>query len=462
MVGLVAAVGDISETSWGKMVGDLALFGPLSSWGPAAGTRIGITGPAGHRSVLTENGSVVLVDGIFDDPRPPADLVAHYHQTWGVDGLRRLPTGEFAFVIWDAREGALLAGCDAVGTRALAYFASPNLFLLASRALALLRVPAVPRALDDDTITGALTRFWVHSPGGTTFSSIRRIRPGRVLTVRAGAVSERSFAELSPTLDQGARSAPQCFDAFRARIDTVTRRALRVGDPLCATLSGGIDSSMVAASLARAGQGADVFFMGTEETRATDEAHLIAPILRKYGTMRLHRVPVDDASPLDDDADSALPDDPPFDMPELEPARRAMLRAVRSAGFRGLLVGEGGDEVFGAWTRWTDAIGEGDVRSLFASLAESPFATLKSVVRALRSHLPGGRERNAAGLEATLPPWLRPRPAVLARALERQLDWEVGTDFPKRLRAALDLAGIVHQRRRILHISTDRPSHAIL
>jgi asparagine synthase (glutamine-hydrolysing) len=201
----------------------------------------------------------------------------------------------------------------------------------------------------------------------------------------------------------GPRDRPAAAVELRARVEQAIGGA--AGDPeTCVSLSGGLDSTVVAALVARRRRSVDALSLVAPAFSQRDDGAAIAAAAAIPG-VRHHRIEVTDDifGPL-----AFLPDDPVCAAPVLEAGRRALLGAARAAGFRRVIDGEGGDELFDLawWSR--DLIFEGAVRQVVARL------TRRSSLSRLVSEF---------AVSAGLAPVSGFRVEPLERRLRRQRPW---------------------------------------
>jgi asparagine synthase (glutamine-hydrolysing) len=181
-----------------------------------------------------------------------AVLLAAYRK-WGEDCVEHL-LGDFAFAIWDGRARKLVLGRDHVGTRYVYFHRGPGFFAFASEKKGLWSVPDVPRRLNEIW----LARVLVHDIGNfrdtPMFEGIDALLPGTVMSVAAdGAISSHCYWEARPDPQHVGRDEAYYVEAYRRvlteAVECRLRRNLR---PTALFLSGGIDSSAIAALAAPA------------------------------------------------------------------------------------------------------------------------------------------------------------------------------------------------------------------
>lgn len=184
--------------------------------------------------------------GIDDD-----ELILRAYERWGGDCPLHLQ-GDYAFAIWDAAERLLFCARDAVGARPLYYSLGPGRrFAFASDIGAVLAAPGLEDRLDDDYVVATLMGGAPPGSDGTFYSAVRSLPPGHSISVSAGAERIRRWwrPEDAPPVRLGSDGdyAREFLELYRLAV----RDRLRDSHPLGVHLSGGLDSSSIAALAAR-------------------------------------------------------------------------------------------------------------------------------------------------------------------------------------------------------------------
>ncbi len=181
--------------------------------------------------------------------RSDTEVILHLFEEYGercVDRLR----GMFAFAIWDRRRRSLFLARDRMGKKPLYYWHRDGLFLFASEIKALVCQPEVSRTLDWEAFHHYLA-FGYTPAGRSIFAEIAKLPPAHWAVLRDGALVLQRYWAL-PRSDGGPGRSPSVRDAA-ARVRELLRDAvrLRLGSdvPLGVFLSGGVDSSVVVASM---------------------------------------------------------------------------------------------------------------------------------------------------------------------------------------------------------------------
>ena len=294
-------------------------------------------------SIATIGHLTAIATGPFGgDGSEASEGVLHAYSRAGIEGLAQSRDGH-AYVLWDALRRELVVGCDAMGLSALAYVWDGRAFVVCSRALPLLRLQRGWRCWNDIYLAHVLSGLWAPAASTTAFRGVSRMLGGEILRVSARGL-ERLRGDTLDFQRKGNLHHEPAVEELGQRIDRAVREQLRRPGRACVALSGGLDSCVVASAVARCTPPFDAFRLIAREASAP------APLSRQavFPAMREHWVAVpgaaggDENLPLADDAIAAGP--------ALQPARLALLRAVRDAGFDRILDGEGGDELFDlAW-----------------------------------------------------------------------------------------------------------------
>jgi asparagine synthase (glutamine-hydrolysing) len=274
------------------------------------------------------------------------EVVVHAYEHYGGDCLNRL-NGIFAFALWDRKNRRLLLARDRMGVKPLYYADLPGGFLFASELKALLAHPSVERCLDLTALNLYLSLEYVPSPH-TIFADVKKLPPGHLLTLEKGRVTISSYWDIDLSQSEaGPRRSPAEYEGeFRDTLKEAVRLELLSDVPLGVLLSGGIDSSAVAAMMVQTSSKTVKSFTIAFDDPSFDESHHARQVAAHLGTEH-HELTLDAGTALElvprlgEFLDEPLGDSsfiPTF-----------LLSAFTSRHVKVALGGDGGDELFGGY-----------------------------------------------------------------------------------------------------------------
>ncbi len=301
--------------------------------------------------------------------RSDTEVIVHAYEEYGDRFVEHL-SGQFALALWDVRRERLVLARDRVGIRPLFYARIGGRLLFASEVKAILAVAPEAAALDEQGLAQVFT-FWGTVGERTVFQGIRSLPAGHCLSVERGA--ERLERYWDWTFPQGSGRTDLSLDEAAERLHgllrEVVREQLRSDVPVGAYLSGGLDSSGIAA-LARERVGALQTFSITFEDPEFDESpyqrQMADALGVRHSTLRCSAEDIGNVFP-----DLIWHTETP--VLRTAPAPLMLLsRHVHEQGFKVVLTGEGADEVFGGY----DLFKEGKIRRFWASQPDSAWRPL--------------------------------------------------------------------------------------
>jgi asparagine synthase (glutamine-hydrolysing) len=272
------------------------------------------------------------------------EVVVAAYAEWGAAALDRF-RGMFAFAIWDARERSLFAARDLFGEKPLYYAISDEGLVIASEIKALLASGCVKGELDRNSVDAYLAFGYV-PPNRTIYSDVETLRPDHYLQWNGSLSIHRYW---SPRIETHERPMADIAEELRFVLRRAVRRQLVSDVEVGALLSGGIDSSIVVAlaQKERTGPPIQTFSVGFGST--TNELPYARAVAQGYGTDH-HEL---------DAGEPPLPEllqtlarvyDEPFADSSQIPVFQIAQYARRFV--KVVLTGDGGDELFGGYTRY--------------------------------------------------------------------------------------------------------------
>ncbi|MGE0385653.1 MAG: asparagine synthase (glutamine-hydrolyzing) [Gammaproteobacteria bacterium] len=307
--------------------------------------------PAGN--VITYNGEVYNYLELRRDldesgfrTNSDTEVVLSAFGRWGADAVSRL-RGMFAYAIWDERTGELHLARDRFGIKPLYYAVVGDLLHFASEPKALL--PFLPDVQTDLGGFKDYLAFQFCLAGKTLFKGVQELLPGHVLQTRGTRVQVRRYWEVYYHLDHE-HTARYFEDRLRALMLDSVRVHLRSDVPLGAYVSGGFDSSLVAA-LARREIGHDlVGFTGKFTLGPEYDESRYARAVAEWSGFPLHEIDIQ-ASDFIDNIRRVIYH---LDYPAAGPGSfsQFMVSGLAAQHRKVVLGGQGGDESFGGYTRY--------------------------------------------------------------------------------------------------------------
>ncbi len=271
------------------------------------------------------------------------EVIVHGYEQWGGRGVLDRLRGMFAFVIWDARKSFMLACVDHAAMKPLCFTQRDGALLLASTTDAIVELADEQPILDGTSLCHVLCHGYV--PGGATvWKGVRRLGPGELLEWTPGRGEPRCVRWWEPTCqrERGEKSDP---DEFAGIWTEVVRDHLVSDVPVRLLLSGGLDSTAVAAAIAGMGERVDCLTLALDGD--DDESAAAAETAQFLGLRHeVERLGATDVESLMDKAAEL------FDEPQGYGALLTMTRVAEAArrGGKVVLAGDGGDEAFAGYT----------------------------------------------------------------------------------------------------------------
>jgi asparagine synthase (glutamine-hydrolysing) len=320
---------------------------------------------AGHQPMTNEDGSLqIIFNGeIYNhaDHRPGLKALGHFYATdcdtetilhlYEEHGHRCVEhlRGMFAFAIWDQRKSELFIARDRLGVKPLYYAHTDDGSLyFGSEIKVLLEASAVNPEINYEVLPDYLAN---HAPSGehTLYRGVKRLLPGHTLVWRDGKVVVDEYWDLSFGTDDRARSDREYVKEWTELFEESIRLRLMADVPLGMFLSGGIDSSAIAAVMSRlVSEPIKTFSVGFAE-REANELEYARTVARAFRTDH-HEVVVTPQQFF-----SALPnlvwhEDEPIAHPSSVPL--FFVSKLASEHVKVVLTGEGSDEMLGGYARY--------------------------------------------------------------------------------------------------------------
>jgi asparagine synthase (glutamine-hydrolysing) len=285
------------------------------------------------------------------------EVIVHAYEEWGTDAFRRF-NGQWAVGLWDSERRELVLARDPFGVRPLYLAESAGRLYFASEVKAIFAgAPDFPRRIDTVGLDQTFT-FWAPVAPQTIFEGVEEMEPGtvRVYDMRGGVRRARAYEPAFPESDaEGFRgSLDDAVDEVRAALAEATSlRMLRADVPVGSYLSGGLDSSLIAALGLRAKGSQFLTFSLRFEDAEYDETVYQRTMAEHIGSEH-HEVVVSRGDIARVFPDVILHTERP--VLRTAPAPLYLLsRLVHDAGIKVVLTGEGADEMFAGYDLFREA-----------------------------------------------------------------------------------------------------------
>jgi len=211
------------------------------------------------------------------------EVILHLYEEKGEDFPKEL-RGMFAVAVWDKRKKRLTLARDRLGKKPLYYAVTPSFFAFASELRALLAVPGLPRDIDLKAVDSYLTLQYIPSPM-SVFKAARKLEPASTLVFEDGKLETKKYWNL-PLGERKLDGTPveELKERLRAELAEAVKIRLISEVPLGAFLSGGIDSSVIVALMAKASaEPVKTFSIGFKEAEFSELGYA-KQVAEMYGT----------------------------------------------------------------------------------------------------------------------------------------------------------------------------------
>ncbi len=386
--------------------------GPDSSgtWvDPAAGIALGHRrlavidlSPAGHQPMVSADDRCVIVYNgeVYNFVELRAELEARGRRfrgrsdteviveaccEWGLEDTVRRLIGMFAFALWDRQERTLHLVRDRLGIKPLYWGRFGDLVLFGSELKALRAHPGWQPEVDRSALSTFLRHNYIPAPH-SIYRGVSKLEPGHILTLRDGRSPQaKAYWAMKTVARRGlARRRPLAAGEAIERLDDLLRDAVRcrmVADvPLGAFLSGGIDSSTVVALMqAQSSLPVRTFSIGFRAA-GYDEARHARKVAGHLGTEHTELY-VEPEHALEVIPELAASFDEPFSDSSQIPT--CLVAQLTRRHVTVSLSGDGGDELFGGYTRYS----QGSFLNLYYRLPKPVRRTIAGLLGAVRPDL---------------------------------------------------------------------------
>ncbi len=317
--------------------------------------------------------------------RSDTETIVHAYEQWGDDCMTRF-RGMFAFAIWDAPRRRLLLVRDRLGVKPVYWARAGSRLLFASEIKAILESGLVAAESNDAVLSEVLATRYT-SGTETLFKGIHKLLPGHRLVFEQGLVRVEKYWDVpldGPDPELEALGDQAIVMRFRDLLQESVRLRLMADVPLGMFLSGGIDSSAVAALMAREVDRPIETFSVAFADRRFSELEYAREVARAVGA-NSHEIVIDDT-----DFFGALPrlvwhEDEPIAQPSSVPLH--FVSALAREHVKVVLTGEGSDELLAGYGKYPRALLNWRAGGIYERLV--PAGLRSTVADAIVPRLPG-------------------------------------------------------------------------
>jgi asparagine synthase (glutamine-hydrolysing) len=320
------------------------------------------------------------------------ETIVHAYEEWGDECVHRL-RGMFAFAIWDAPKRRLLLVRDRLGIKPLYWCRTRDGLLFGSEIKAILASDLI-EAQPNEAVLPELLATRYTAGADTLFRGIQKLLPGHRLVFQNGTVDIRQYWDI-PQRERGSASlsgerGPDVVRRFRELLEESVRLRLMADVPLGMFLSGGIDSSAIAALMARMIDRPLQTFSVAFRERAFNELEYSRTVARAIGADK-HEIVIDAGDFFD-----ALPrlvwhEDEPIAHPSSVPLYFVSKLAREHVTV--VLTGEGSDELLAGYGKYWRLVWNWRAASVYERM--TPRLLRQSIARRVVPYLPSAVGRYA-------------------------------------------------------------------
>ena len=279
------------------------------------------------------------------------EVIVHLYEESGADCVKQL-RGMFAIALYDERQGTLLLARDRLGKKPLHYALHEGRLYFGSEIKTILAVAPELAEIDHEGLLQYFYFGYIPDPY-TAFRSIRKLPAGHLMEFRNGEIKIRQYWNLPEYGTHPPISEQECLEELERRLQEAVRIRLISDVPLGALLSGGVDSSIIVALMAREStKPVQTFSIGFREEKF-NEAEYARQVAERFGTDHHELV-------LDPDLEDTLTYlsgmlEEPFGDSSMLPTYYVCRMARQQVTVA--LSGDAGDELFAGYDRYLTAMG---------------------------------------------------------------------------------------------------------
>ncbi|MCH8304906.1 MAG: asparagine synthase (glutamine-hydrolyzing) [Candidatus Marinimicrobia bacterium] len=317
----------------------------------------------GNQPIYNEDGSIGVVQNgeiynykeVRDELRSKGhkfetesdtEVIVHAYEEYGKDCPKHL-NGQFAFAINDSKTKTQFLARDRLGIKPLFWYSDSDKFMFASEVKSLIQDDDFPAALDEEGVWDYFSFGYVPTPK-SIFKGLNKLEPGCSLTLKDGKITIDRYWELESNEESEISDETELLSILEGLLQKSVEERLVSDVPFGAFLSGGVDSSLVVALMAKSmNLPVKTFSIGFEEFgyNELDKARIVSKLFKTE-----HHEYIVKADAVDILPKLAIQYDEPFADSSALPTYYLSKMAREEVTM--CLSGDGGDELFGGYNRY--------------------------------------------------------------------------------------------------------------
>lgn len=278
-----------------------------------------------------------------------SECILHLYEEHGDDCVNHL-LGMFAFCLYDIKKERMLIARDRMGEKTLYFSQLPTGVVCSTELKAILKHYIADPQINVQTLAEAIRYNYSHSLRDTYIEQIKRLKAGEYAIVDSNGIHMHSYWNINHTPVETTFHEAQ-LKTLELMRDSV-EKCLQSDVPVAVLLSGGIDSSAIAALAKECRDEVHVISAGYKGLHAEDERSVARDFAKSKGLI-YHEIELDvnDFKTLLDEQIAYL-DEPVFDVSAM--SQYALYKKAKELGFKVLLSGVGGDELFYGYPQYNE------------------------------------------------------------------------------------------------------------
>lgn len=313
----------------------------------------------GHQPITNEDENIVLVcngeiynyrdireelrkKGHIFKTGSDVEVILHLYEEMGEELFSRID-GMFGFALWDKKLGKLIVGRDRTGIKPVFYYHHNGIFAFASEIKSILKIPGINTDIDPLAIFDYFSYNYIPAPA-TAYRKIRKLLPGCYLAIQDATAAVIKYWSINPSNIDFRRTEEEWAEAVRNQLLESVKSHLIADVPLGVLLSGGIDSTAIAAMMRKLNAEVRSFSIGFKE-KSFNELDYARFAAEEYQTIHRERIVEPDAVSMMQKLSEHF--DEPFADSSALPV--FLVSQLAAEDVKVVLSGEGGDEIFAGY-----------------------------------------------------------------------------------------------------------------